>query len=166
MTRDSGSRPEGRDVKQARGEARQSGAESASPNTFVSSPSMTIKEMKLRECPFCGKPPLIVCPDNSYGAAMITCGDANECEVEPTAWADLPSETIEDAKRRWNTRSSPEAVTVMREALTSVQQRLVNAAEHQCTKRGDYLYKGHPDEWIAVSINEIDAALLKVALPL
>jgi hypothetical protein len=26
MTRDSGSRPEGRDVKQARGEARQSGA--------------------------------------------------------------------------------------------------------------------------------------------
>lgn len=61
---------------------------------------------------------------------------------------------------------SPEVVTVMREALDSVRQRLMFAADYQRTTRGDYLYKGHPDQWLADSINEIDAALSKVALPL
>jgi hypothetical protein len=66
----------------------------------------------LLPCPFCGKAPLIVCPDNSYGSAMITCGDANECPVALTAWGDLGTgETIEDAKRAWNTRVTALQVT-------------------------------------------------------
>ena len=60
---------------------------------------------ELKPCGWCGKPPSIVCPDNSYGSAFVTCGDTNECPVEVTAWADLNAgETIEDAKRAWNTR--------------------------------------------------------------
>jgi hypothetical protein len=63
----------------------------------------------LLPCDWCGKPPSIVCPDNSYGMAYITCGDANECPVEVIVWAELPHETLEDAKRRWNTRAALEA---------------------------------------------------------
>lgn len=75
-----------------------------SPNNPPNPTASVVTELK--PCPFCGKPPLIVCPDNSYGSAMITCGDANECPVDLTAWGDLATgETIEDAVRAWNTRT-------------------------------------------------------------
>jgi hypothetical protein len=67
---------------------------------------MTQQGEKLLPCPFCGKPPTIVCSDNSYGSALITCGDQNECLVDLTAWGDLnDGETIEDAEKAWNTRA-------------------------------------------------------------
>ena len=62
--------------------------------------------MKLKPCPFCGKVPLIVCPDNSYGSALITCGDGNDCPVDLAADADLNAgETLDDAITAWNTRA-------------------------------------------------------------
>ena len=66
----------------------------------------------LLACPFCGKRPLIVCPDNSYGSALITCGDDNECPVDLTAWADLKSgETLDTAVAAWNTRARTQSDT-------------------------------------------------------
>lgn len=62
----------------------------------------------LLPCPFCGKRPLIVCPDNSYGSAVITCGDDNACPVGPMAEGDLEAgETFETAIAAWNTRTPP-----------------------------------------------------------
>jgi hypothetical protein len=58
--------------------------------------------------------------------------------------------------------TNQEAGAALPIVLGTIRQRLVDAAEHQCTKRGDYLYKGHPDAWIADSINDLDALLAKL----
>ena len=73
---------------------------------------------KLKNCPFCGKPPR-VCPDTSYGNAMIFCPDFNECPVSPAVDVELShGQTVDDAITAWNTRTSEakltEAVEVMR----------------------------------------------------
>jgi hypothetical protein len=68
-------------------------------------------------CPFCGKVPRIVCEDNSYGAALVTCGDDNDCPVDLTAWADLnEGETLSNAIAAWNTRASSRENIALREA--------------------------------------------------
>ena len=70
---------------------------------------------ELKPCPWCNKPPSIVCPDNSYGIAYITCGDANECPADVSVAVDLTAgEAIEDAKRIWNDRPD---LTAERDAL-------------------------------------------------
>ena len=66
---------------------------------------MSDDRVELKPCPFCGKIPTIVCPDDSYGSAMVTCGDRNECPVDVTSWADLKAgETLTDAIAAWNQR--------------------------------------------------------------
>lgn len=63
-------------------------------------------DVELLCCPFCGKPPR-VCPDTSYGYAMVFCPDENECPVQPCADGTFgDGETVEDAKRYWNTRAA------------------------------------------------------------
>lgn len=81
---------------------------------------------ELKPCPFCGKQPLIVCPDNSYGSAMITCGDDNECPVDLTAWGDLQTgETLDDAVKAWNTRA------VLKDRLSEDDWELVERLRKQ-----------------------------------
>ena len=79
---------------------------------------MTEHSEQLLACDWCGKPPSIVCPDDSYGAAYITCGDANNCPAEVMVSVELrEGKTIDDAKRIWNTRSD----TALTEALARVR---------------------------------------------
>ena len=53
---------------------------------------------KLKPCPFCGKPALLV-EDDSYGSCGIGCN----CAAEP--WIQRDIGDIEDAAKVWNTRS-------------------------------------------------------------
>jgi hypothetical protein len=57
----------------------------------------------LLPCPFCGKQPLIVCPNDSYGSSLITCGDGNECPADLTVWGE--PDDIDGTARIWNTRA-------------------------------------------------------------
>jgi hypothetical protein len=88
--------------------------------------------------------------------------DANgcRCRVDLTEicepWLDALKPTIVPL---YTAEDAASGHTALLRTLEVVRKRLVDAADHQCTKRGDYLYKGHPDAWIADSINEIDAAL-------
>jgi hypothetical protein len=156
-------------VKQARGEARQSGAESASPDTFVSSPSMTIKEMTLRECPFC---------DGS--THFRTEGDVTGCYHIGMPHCPVGRWTM--TVEQWNHRvSSPEAVSVWQPIETAPKDGsdilvFVPSTSEQFAaywREGDWtyaLYRGtriicQPSIWQPLP-EPPDAALLKVALPL
>jgi hypothetical protein len=70
----------------------------------------------LLPCPFCGKQPLIVCPNDSYGSSLITCGDGNECPADLTVWGE--PDDIEGTARIWNTRALTRQAQVSDNAVT------------------------------------------------
>lgn len=119
---------------------------------------------RLLPCPFCGKVPSVVVPDNSYGSALITCGDGNECPVDLAAWGDLKAgETLQTAAAAWNTRAAIAELTQGSRRMTVLElaARLEACAED--AKRpepvpglGDTVMRNQPASVISLA-NAIEA---------
>lgn len=116
-----------------------------------------MSEIELKPCPFCGKAPYIVCEDNSYGCAMITCGDDNECPVDLTAWGDLrEGETLEHAAYRWNTRVTQQMVNLA-DATISVTSfdghcvRVDFETREEAERFAENLTQQRVGEWLPIS---------------
>jgi hypothetical protein len=61
----------------------------------------TTSAAKLLDCPFCGKPPMVV-PDDSYDSCFVGC----VCALEPTVFA--PKGELNVAIEQWNRRALPD----------------------------------------------------------